>query len=420
MILNRIWISFFVIAFIVALIKVTLFLFGHPEYGGLDVFPAMVNATYTSSRAAAEVAIGLTGAITLWMGLMKIGEKAGVIGFLSKLVGPVFSKLFPGIPKDHPAHGQIMMNFSANMLGIGNAATPLGLKAMESMQEINPEKEKASNAQIMFLVMNTAGFTLIPVTIMALRAEWQAKQGLPVDPTDVFVPILIASYCALVAGVAFTAIRQHILDQKLGIILLAASAFIGSIVYGFAVASPESRQHISSIAGNMLLFGVIVTFLLTAAVKKVNVYEAFIEGAKEGFNTVIKIIPYLVGMLVGIGVFRACGALDYLTTGIAWCFYHLGVNTDFVDSLPVAFMKPLSGGGTQGITVDILKNAGANSFTGRLSSIIYASADTTFYIVALYFGSVGIKRTRYAVTAGLVADLAGIVAGILVAYLFFH
>lgn len=415
MVLNRVWISFFLIAFVIALIKFVLFLFGMPEYGGETIFPEIVSSTFSMSETAFKIAIGLTGTFTLWIGLMKVGEKAGAITFLSRIIGPFFRKLYPGIPKDHPAMGQVMLNYSANMLGLGNAATPMGIKAMESMQELNPEKEKASDAQIMFLTMNTACFTLVPVSIMAIRMQQGAK-----DATDVFVPILITTYCATLLGIIAVSLRQRILNASLLTWLVGISSVVGLIILGFASLGLEEKQKVSSIAGNIILFGIIIAFIGAGAFKKINVFDAFIEGAKEGFNTVLKILPYLLAMLVAIGVFRASGAMGYITDGIRWFFYTIGVNADFVESLPVAIMKPLSGGGTQGLTVDAIKTFGVDSFTGRLSSIMYASADTTFYIVALYFGSVGIKNTRYAIQFGLLADLAGILAAIFVAYLFFH
>ena len=408
MILNYIWIAFFIIAFVVGLIKLIFF-------GDTEVFSKIVDGTFSSARTAFEVSLGLTGALTLWMGLMKIGEQAGAINFLSRIIGPFFRRLFPEIPKDHPALGQIILNFSANMLGLGNAATPLGLKAMQSMQELNPEKETASNSQIMFLVLNTAGFTLIPVSIMAIRAQQKA-----IDPTDVFVPILICSYCATLIGVLAVSIWQKILDGVMLMWIAIVTAIMGGIVYLFYSLPAQEKTLFSGVSGNIILFSIVVAFISAGAYKKINVFSAFIEGAKEGFTTVIKIIPYLVAMLVGISVFRACGAMDYLISGISHAVAYCGLNTDFTPSLPIAFMKPLSGGGTQGLTVDALRTYGADSFVGRLSSIMYASADTTFYIVALYFGSVGIKKTRYAVAGGLIADFAGVIAAILVAYLFFH
>ena len=408
MILNYIWIAFFIIAFVVGLIKLIFF-------GDTEVFSKIVDGTFSSARTAFDVSLGLTGALTLWMGLMKIGEQAGAINFLSRIIGPFFRRLFPEIPKDHPALGQIILNFSANMLGLANAATPLGLKAMQSMQELNKEKETASNSQIMFLVLNTAGFTLIPVSIMAIRAQQKA-----IDPTDVFVPILICSYCATLIGVLAVSIWQKILDGVMLMWIAIVTAIMGGIVYLFYSLPSQEKTLFSGVSGNIILFSIVVAFISAGAYKKINVFSAFIEGAKEGFTTVIKIIPYLVAMLVGISVFRACGAMDYLISGISHAVAYCGLNTDFTPSLPIAFMKPLSGGGTQGLTVDALKTYGVDSFVGKLSSIMYASADTTFYIVALYFGSVGIKKTRYAVAGGLIADFAGVIAAILVAYLFFH
>jgi spore maturation protein SpmA len=408
MVLNYIWVAFFIIAFIVGLIQLIFF-------GDTTVFGKIVDGTFSSARTAFDVSLGLTGALTLWMGLMKIGEQAGAINFLSRIIGPFFRRLFPQIPKDHPALGQIMLNFSANMLGLGNAATPLGLKAMQSMQDLNPEKETASNSQIMFLVLNTAGFTLIPVSIMAIRAQQKA-----LDPTDVFVPILICSYCATLIGIIAVSIWQKILDRVMLLWITVVTAVMAGIVYFFYSCPPEEKNLISSLGGNIILFSIVVAFIGAGVYKKINVFSTFIEGAKDGFSTVIKIIPYLVAMLVGISVFRACGAMDYLISGITHVISAMGLNTDFTPSLPIAFMKPLSGGGTQGLTVDAIKTYGVDSFVGRLSSIMYASADTTFYIVALYFGSVGIKKTRYAITGGLIADLAGLITAIFISYLFFH
>lgn len=418
MALNWIWIGFFIVSFVVAIVR-TIIGYG---FGGTvedqHVFEAIGAGTFTSAKAAFNVALGLGGTLILWMGLMRIAEKGGVVNFLSRIVGPFFRKLFPDIPEGHPAQGQIVLNFSSNMLGLSNAATPIGLKAMASMQELNPDKEKASNAMIMFLTLNTAGLTLIPVTIMALRAQSQPVPA--ANPTDVFVPILISSYCASLVGLLFVAIRQKInlLDKTLLTWLLGGTAFIGGIIAMFLNMSPEKRAAVSGIAGNFILIGIIVAFIIAALRKKVAVYEAFIEGAKEGFSTVLKILPYLVGIIVAIGVFRNCGALDYLVKGITWCFQQTGCDTRFCESLPVAFMKPLSGGGTEGLVIDAMKIHGPDSFTGRLSSVMYASADTTFYIIALYFGSVGIKNTRYAVGSGLIADFAGIMAAIFVSYLF--
>ncbi|MBL7889009.1 MAG: hypothetical protein JNL24_05625 [Bacteroidia bacterium] len=411
MVLNYIWIAFFVIAFVVALIKL-IFL------GDTEVFKTIIDATFDSSKMAVmDISLPLVGVMTLWLGLMNIGEKAGAINFLSRIVGPFFNKLFPEIPKNHPANGQIMMNFSANMLGLDNAATPLGLKAMNSMQELNPTKDTASNAQIMFLVLNTSGLTIIPVTIMAQRAIMGAA-----NPSDVFIPILIATYFSTLTGLLAVAFWQKInlLNSVVLSWLLGISAIIFSIIWYFSTLSPDQIAKISTVSANVILLTIIVSFMLGAVRKKVNVYDAFIEGAKTGFETGVKVIPYLVAMLVGIAVFRASGAMSYLVDGIAWCFTALNFNTDFVGSLPTAFMKPLSGSGAKAMMLEAMKTNGADSFVGRLSCIFQGAADTTFYIVALYFGSVGVKKTRYAVPAGLIADLAGVIAAIFVAYLFFH
>jgi spore maturation protein SpmA/spore maturation protein SpmB len=413
MILNYIWVAFFLIAFVVGLIRLIFF-------GDMEVFGKIVDGTFSSARTAFDISLGLTGALTLWMGLMKIGEEAGAIKFLSRIIGPFFRRLFPEIPKDHPALGQIMLNFSANMLGLGNAATPLGLKAMQSMQELNPEKERASNSQIMFLVLNTAGFTLIPVSIMAIRAQNQALENLPINPTDVFIPILICTYCATIVGIMAVALWQKILDGVMLAGIAIVTAILAGLVYLLHALPPDQTMKAVQLTGYLLIFSIMVAFIGAGAYKKINVFSAFIEGAKEGFSTVIKIIPYLVAMLVGISVFRACGAMDFLISGISQAVAAVGLNTDFIPTLPIAFMKPLSGGGTQGLTVEAIQHYHVNSFVGKLSSIMYASADTTFYIVALYFGSVGIKKTRYAITGGLIADLAGVIAAILIAYLFFH
>jgi spore maturation protein SpmA len=378
----------------------------------------LVDATFNSSKTAVmDISLPLVGVMTLWLGLMNIGEKAGAINFLSRIVGPFFNKLFPGIPKGHSANGQIMMNFSANMLNLGNAATPMGLKAMSSMQELNPDKETASNAQIMFLVLNTAGFTIIPVSILAQRAILHAA-----DPSDIFIPILIATYCSTLIGILTVAIWQKInlFNRVVLSWLLGITVIVVAIVWYFSALQHEQIAAVSKVGANVILFSIITAFILGAIRKKVNVYNVFIEGAKSGFETTIKIIPYLVAMLVGIAVFRASGALDYLVNGVGYFFKILGCNIDFVSALPVAFMKPLSGSGSQAMMIDVMKTNGPDSFVGRLSCVFQGAADTTFYIVALYFGSVGIKNTRYAVTVGLIADLAGVIAAIFISYLFFH
>src|ERR1035437_4254699 len=411
MILNYIWIAFFVIAFVVALLKLMI-------TGDTEIFKTLVDATFSSSKMAVmDISLPLAGVMTLWLGLMNIGEKAGAINFLSRIVGPFFNKLFPEIPKNHPANGQIMMNFSANMLGLGNAATPLGLKAMGSMQELNPNKETASNAQIMFLVLNTGGFTIIPVSILALRAINHAA-----NPSDVFIPILIATYCSTLIGLLTVAIWQKInlFNRIVMSWLIGITSLVVGVVWYFSTLQQEQISAFSKVGANLILFSIIIAFILGAVRKKVNVYNAFIDGAKSGFETTIKIIPYLVAMLVGIAVFRASGAMDYLVSGIGYIISAIGFNIDFVQALPVAFMKPLSGSGSQAMMINMMTIHGPDSFVGRLSCVFQGAADTTFYIVALYFGSVGIKNTRYAVTAGLIADLAGVIAAIFISYLFFH
>ncbi len=410
MVLNYIWVAFFIIAFVVGVIRLVFF-------GDTGIFPDMMNSTFEMAKTGFEISLGLTGVMTLWMGLMKIGESAGIVRLLSKAVGPLFSKLFPEIPKDHPANGSIMMNLAANMLGLDNAATPLGLKAMTQLQELNKDKDTASNTMIMFLVLNASGLTIIPISIMVYRTQLGAA-----NPSDIFIPILLATFCSTLAGIIAVSIQQRInLFNKVVLLYLGTFTLIVSgIIWYFTTIPQEQVTSISSVAGNVILFGIIISFILLGIRKRINVYETFIEGAKEGFGIAVKIIPYLVAILVGIGVFRTCGALDFLVQGIGQGFAALGVNTDFVDALPTAFMKPLSGSGARGMMVDTMKQFGADSFAGRLSCIFQGAADTTFYIVAVYFGSVGIKKTRYAITCGLIADLAGVIAAIFVAYLFFH
>ncbi len=410
MALNYIWVAFFLIAFVIALVQLIFF----QDY---TIFERIMSASFDSAKNAVMViALPLAGIMTLWLGILNIGEKAGAIRFLSRIVGPFFSKLFPEIPKNHPANGQLLMNFSATMLGLDNAATPMGLKAMQSLQEINPDKETASNAQIMFLALNTAGMTIIPINIIAQRAIMGST-----SPTDVFIPILIATFVATLSAILFVGIRQklNLLNRTvlgwIGGIVLVLAALVG----WFSTMSKEEMATASSVLSNVTIFGIIVTFICGALYKKVNVWEAFIDGAKGGFETSIKIIPYLVGMLVGVAVFRACGAMELLTDGIKFLISSVGLNTDFVDALPTAFMKPLSGSGARGMMLDSMKTYGPDSFVGHLSCLFQGAADTTFYIVALYFGSVGIKRTRYAIWAGLLADLAGALAAIFLAYAFF-
>ena len=410
MALNYIWVAFFLIAFVVALIQLIVF----QDY---TIFERIMSASFESAKNAVMViAHPLAGIMTLWLGILNIGEKAGAIRFLSRIVGPFFSKLFPEIPKGHPANGQLLMNFSATMLGLDNAATPMGLKAMQSLQEINPDKETASNAQIMFLALNTAGMTIIPINIIAQRAIMGAT-----SPTDVFIPILIATFVATLCAILFVGVRQklNLLNRTVLGWIGGITLVLGALVWWFSTMTKDEMATASSVLSNVTIFGIIVTFICGALYKKVNVWEAFIDGAKGGFETSVKIIPYLVGMLVGVAVFRACGAMDLLTDGIKYLISSVGLNTDFVDALPTAFMKPLSGSGARGMMLDTMKTYGADSFVGHLSCLFQGAADTTFYIVALYFGSVGIKRTRYAIWAGLLADLAGALAAIFLAYAFF-
>lgn len=410
MALNYIWVFFFLIAFVVGLIKL-LFL------GDAEIFPAMMNSTFDTAKTGFEISLGLTGVLTLWMGIMKIGEGGGVVKVFSKLVGPFFRKLFPELGKDHPAQASIMMNIAANMLNLDNAATPMGLKAMQEMHETNPDQETASNAQIMFLVLNTSGLTLLPISIMVYRTQLGA-----VNPSDIFIPIMLATFFSTLAGLISVAVYQKInlFDKVIMAYLGGLTAFIAGVIWYFSTLEKDQITAISSLASNLILFSVIVSFILLALRRKINVYEAFIEGAKDGFKTAVMIIPYLVAILVAIGVFRTSGAMDWLVEGIAWVFAQLGVNTDFVEALPTALMKPLSGSGARGMMVDAMTTHGADSFVGRVASIVQGSTDTTFYILAVYFGSVGIRKTRHALTCGLIADFFGIVAAILMGYLFFH
>lgn len=409
MVLNYIWIAFFVLAFIVATIRLVFF-------GDTEVFPDIINSTFASSKSAFEISLGLTGVLALWMGIMRIGEQGGVIALFSRVLSPLFSKLFPDIPKGHPVTGSIFMNMAANMLGLDNAATPLGLKAMESLQELNPKKDTATNPMIMFLVINTSGLTLIPISIMVYRAQLGAAQ-----PTDVFVPILIATFISTLAGIIAVALYQRInlLNRTILLFLGGTTLFIVGIIWFFSTLSQDQIDLYSTTFANVFLFVIIIGFIAAGIRKKVNVYDAFIEGAKEGFTTAVRIIPYLVAILVAIGVFRASGCMDYLTQGIASLVEMCGLNSDFVGALPTALMKPLSGSGARGLMVDAMSTYGADSFVGRLACIFQGSTDTTFYILAVYFGSVGVAKTRHAVPCGLLADLAGILAAIFVCYLFF-
>lgn len=376
----------------------------------------MMNSTFDSSKTAFEISLGLTGVLSLWLGIMKIGEKGGVVNVLAKVLSPVFTRLFPDIPKGHPVTGSIFMNVAANMLGLDNAATPLGLRAMEQLQELNTKKDTATNPMIMFLVLNTSGLTLIPVSIMVYRAQMGAAQ-----PTDIFVPILLATFFSTLAGIVVTSIYQRInlLNRTMLLTLGGMSAVVAGIIWGFAQMDKAQMNVVSTSVANILLMLIIVVFILAGMRKKLNVYDAFIEGAKEGFTTAVRIIPYLVAILVGIGVFRASGAMDMLIDGIKWLVSTLGGNTDFVGALPTALMKPLSGSGARGMMVDAMTTYGADSFVGRLACVFQGSTDTTFYILAVYFGSVGIRYTRHAVACGLLADLAGIVAAIAICYMFF-
>jgi spore maturation protein SpmA/spore maturation protein SpmB len=410
MVLNYIWVGFFLIAFVVALIKLIAF-------GDTTVFPALIQSTFTNAKTGFELAIGLTGVMTLWLGLMRIGEMGGMVPILSRFVGPFFSRLFPEVPKNHPATGSIIMNFSANILGLDNAATPLGLKAMNELQEINPNKEVASNAQMMFLVLNASGLTVIPISIMADRAQLGS-----VDPSSIFIPTLIATFFSTFVGLLYMCIRQRInlFDPVLLAYILAACAGIGGMIYYFYGLTPEEIQQQSSLLTGIIIFSVIIIFILLGLRKKIPIFETFIDGAKEGFNTAIKVIPFLIGIFVAIGVFRTSGVLDYLEQGFAWLIALAGLNTDFVPAMPVAFLKPLSGAGSRTMMIDIAKTHGVDSFVGQLASIFRGCAETTLYLLALYFGSVGIKNTRYAVVGGLVADLAGVIAAIFVAHLFFR
>lgn len=409
MVLNYIWIGFIIIAFVIALAK---FVF----LGDVTVFPALIDSTFASSKTAFEISLGLTGVLSLWLGIMKIGERGGVVNVLARALSPVFTRLFPDIPKGHPVTGAIFMNIAANMLGLDNAATPLGLKAMEQLQTLNPNKETATNPMIMFLVLNTSGLTLIPISIMVYRAQLGAAQ-----PTDVFIPILLATFFSTVAGIIITSIYQRInlLNRTMLLTLGGMALVVGAIIWGFGQLDKDQMNIVSTSVANILLMTIIVAFVLAGMKHRINVYDAFVEGAKEGFTTAVRIIPYLVAILVAIGLFRASGAMDMLINGVATLVKALGGNSDFVGALPTALMKPLSGSGARGMMVDAMTTYGADSFVGRLSCIFQGSTDTTFYILAVYFGSVGIRNMRHAVPCGLLADLAGVIAAIGIAYLFF-
>ena len=409
MVLNYIWIAFFIIAFVIALVKLIFM-------GDYEVFPEMMGPTFESSKTAFEISLGLTGVLSLWLGIMKVGEKGGMVNALARLLSPVFCKLFPDIPKGHPVTGSIFMNIAANMLGLDNAATPLGLKAMEQLQQLNTKKDTATNPMIMFLVLNTSGLTLIPVSIMVYRAQLGAAQ-----PTDIFIPILLATFFSTMAGIIITSLYQRInlLNKVMLLTVGGMSLAVAGIIWGFGRLDKDQMNIVSTTVANILLMTIIVGFIMAGVRKKINVYDAFIEGAKEGFQTAVRIIPYLVAILVGIGVFRASGAMDMIIDGIKWTVGVLGGNTDFVGALPTALMKPLSGSGARGMMVDAMTTYGADSFVGRLSCVFQGSTDTTFYILAVYFGSVGIRYTRHAVACGLLADLAGVIAAIAICYMFF-
>lgn len=409
MVLNYIWLAFFLTAFAVASVRLIFF-------GDTTVFPDIINSTFASSKTAFEISLGLTGILSLWLGIMKIGEMGGVVNWFARILSPLFSKLFPDIPKGHPVTGSIFMNLAANMLGLDNAATPLGLKAMEGLQELNPRKETASNPMIMFLVLNTSGLTIIPISIMVYRAQMGAAQ-----PTDVFVPILLATFFSTLAGIITVSLYQRInlLNRTILLFLGGASLFIAGIIWFFTTLSRQQIDTYSTTTANVFLFVIIIGFIIAGMRKRINVYDAFVEGAKEGFTTAVRIIPYLVAILVGIGVFRASGCMDYLIRGVAKLTELCGINSDFVGALPTALMKPLSGSGARGLMVDAMSTYGADSFIGRMACVFQGSTDTTFYILAVYFGSVGITRTRHAVPCGLLADLAGVLAAIFICYLFF-
>lgn len=409
MALNYIWIAFFIVSFIIGLGKLIFM-------GDTAVFPAMIAATSNSAKTAFELSLGLTGVLALWMGIMKIGEKGGLVATLAKLLSPVLTKIFPDVPKGHPAMGTMFMNFSANMLGLDNAATPMGLKAMQQLQEINPHKDTASNPMIMFLVLNTSGLTLIPVSVLTFRTEMGAA-----NPTDVFLPILIATTVATLVGLLVTSIYQRInlFNRTMILFLLGICLFVAGGTWGMMQLSQIEVEIFSTSVAGIVLFSIIILFIVAGIRAKINVYEAFIEGAKDGFSTAVRIIPYLVAILVAIGVFRASGGMDVIMNGIAWCANAVGLGTDLVGALPTAIMKPLSGSGARGMMVDAMNTYGADSFAGRLACLFQGATDTTFYILAVYFGSVGIRKTRHALTCGLLADLAGIIAAIVVGYVFF-
>lgn len=409
MVLNYIWIAFFLIAFVVALVKLIIF-------GDVNIFTEIMNSTYASAKTGFEISLGLTGVLSLWLGIMKIGERGGMIELFSTGVAPLFSKLFPDIPKKHPAYGSMLMNISANMLGLDNAATPFGLKAMQALQEINPKKEEASNPMIMFLVLNASGLTLIPVTIMVYRAQMGA-----VNPADVFIPIMIATFAATLVGMVAVCLKQriNIFSKAILSFLVAMIAIIAGTIVLFQSMPQEQINIVSGLAANIFLFFIIILFIIKAFRRKINIFDAFIDGAKEGFKTAVTIIPFLIAILVGVGVFRASGAMDFLMEGLRDLIAMTGMDTRWVDAMPTGLMKPLSGSGARGMMIDTMQTFGADSFAGRLSGVFQGATDTTFYIVAVYYGAVNIKNSRYTVPYALLADLAGVVTAIFVAYLFF-
>ena len=409
MVLNYIWIAFFIISFVIALGKLIFM-------GDTTVFSEMMTGSTNSAKNAFELSLGLTGVLSLWMGIMKIGEKSGLVAGLAKLLSPILRVIFPDVPKGHPAMGTMFMNFSANMLGLDNAATPMGLKAMQELQELNPKKDTASNPMIMFLVLNTSGLTIIPVSVLTFRTQMGAT-----NPTDVFLPILIATTVATLVGLIVTSIYQRInlFNWRILLFILGLCLLVAAGTWGMMQLSQVRIEALSTSLAGVILFSIIVTFIIAGMVAKINVYDTFIEGAKEGFGTAVRIIPYLVAILVAIGVFRASGGMDIIMDGIAWCANAMGAGTDFIGALPTAIMKPLSGSGARGMMVDAMNTYGVDSFAGRLACIFQGATDTTFYILAVYFGSVGIKKTRHALTCGLIADLAGIIAAIIVGQIFF-
>ena len=409
MVLNYIWVAFFLVAFAIAVCRLVFM-------GDVEVFPAIMTSTFDTARTAFEISIGLTGVLSLWMGIMKIGERGGLVAALARLLSPVLCKIFPDIPKGHPAMGTMFMNFSANLLGLDNAATPMGLKAMQELQEINPQKDVASNPMIMFLVLNTSGLTLIPVSVLLYRAQLGAA-----NPTDVFIPILIATTVSTVLGLIVTSIYQRInlFNRTILLFLLSICLLVAFGTWGMMQLSQVQIEIVSTSLANIILFSVIIIFILAGVRARINVYDAFIEGAKDGFSTAVRIIPYLVAILVAVGVFRASGGMDVIMGAIAWCAESVGVGSDFVGALPTAIMKPLSGSGARGMMIDAMTTYGADSFAGRLACLFQGATDTTFYILAVYFGSVGIRKTRHAVACGLMADTAGIIAAIVIGYIFF-